>query len=79
MESVPDSVELDSPAAALSFEARVEGGFLTYEFELTLKKHIVPPEDYAEFKKALDSMKQLSKEWIVCTIDQTTAAQADVR
>ncbi|MCH8053442.1 MAG: hypothetical protein IH895_05225, partial [Planctomycetes bacterium] len=79
VESVPDPVELDSPAAALAFEAHVEGGFLTYEFELTLKKHIVPPEDYAEFKKTLDSMNQLSKEWIVCTVDRSTATHADVR
>ncbi|MCH8963704.1 MAG: DUF3857 domain-containing protein [Planctomycetes bacterium] len=79
VESVPDPVDLDSPAAALSFEAHAEGGFLTYEFELTLKKHIIPPEDYAEFKKTLDSMKQLSKEWIVCTVDRSATTHADVR
>ena len=76
---MPDPIELDSPAVALSFEARAEGGLLTYEFELTLKKHIVPPEDYAEFKKTLDAMKQLSKEWIVCTVGRSAATHADVR
>jgi len=79
VESLPESIELDSPAAALSFRVQAEGGLLTYEFELTLKKHIVPPEDYAEFKKTLDSMKQLSKEWIVCTVGRSAATHADVR
>jgi hypothetical protein len=66
---VPQKKSLDSPAIALQFEATPGDGTLTYKFEIRLKKGLVPPEDYAEFKKAIDTMKELAQEWIVCTPD----------
>ena len=73
---LPEPIALDSPAASLTFEALAGDGMLTYEFELALKKHIVPPEDYPEFKKVLDSVRKLSEEWFVCTVDELGSEQA---
>lgn len=76
---LPEPVAIDSPAVSLTFEAAAGDGMLTYEFELALKKHIVPPEDYPEFKKALDAVRMLSEEWFVCTVNEPASEQAAVR
>ncbi len=70
VERVPEKKTLDSGSAALTFEATPGEGTLTYRFEITLKNHIVPPGDYADFKKAIETMKDITKDWIVCTVQQ---------
>ena len=65
---LPEDKTLDSPSVALSFEADVKDGVLTYRFEFRLKKGTVPTEDYVEYKKALDTMYELGDEWVVCTV-----------
>lgn len=64
---VPEPKTLDSGSASLSFEATPGEGSLTYRFEFKLKKGVVPTEDYTDYKKAVDAMKELSNEWIVCS------------
>ncbi len=66
---VPEPKTLDSASAALSFEATPGDGELTYRFEFRLKNGVVPAEDYPDYKKAIDAMKELSDEWIVCAVD----------
>jgi hypothetical protein len=68
---VPERKELDSGSAALLFEAVPGDGELTYRFEMKLKNGVVPAEDYKGYKEAVDTMKELSKEWIVCTTGGT--------
>ena len=67
VEHLPESKKLDSGSTSLSFEASADGGKLTYKFELRLKNHQVPPEDYPGFKEAVEAMNELSDAWIVCT------------
>ena len=73
---VPEAKKLDNRAAALSFEATPGDGVLTYRFELTIKNHIIPAKDYADYKKVIDAMNDLTHEWIVCQVaeakDSTT-------
>ncbi len=64
---VPEPKTLESGSASLSFEATPGEGILTYRFEFKLKKGVVPAEEYDEYVKAVDAMKELSKEWIVCS------------
>jgi hypothetical protein len=73
---VPEAKTLDSPSAALKFEATPGDGRLTYHFEIKLKKGVVPAEDYPEYKKAIDTMNELSDEWIVCTVGDGAAELA---
>jgi hypothetical protein len=70
VERVPEKKTLDSGSAALTFEATPGDGTVTYRFELTIKNHIVPPADYPDFKKALDAMKDITKDWVVCTVGE---------
>ena len=37
---------------------------------------VVPAEDYPEYKKAIDTMNELSDEWIVCTVGDGAAELA---
>ncbi|MCK4660849.1 MAG: DUF3857 and transglutaminase domain-containing protein [Phycisphaerae bacterium] len=70
IEHVPEKQELDSNAATLSFEAIPGDGELTYKFEFTIKHNRIPAEDYPELKKALDTMREIADDWIVCIVDK---------
>ncbi|MGD2109594.1 MAG: DUF3857 domain-containing protein [Phycisphaerae bacterium] len=67
---VPEPKTLDSGSASLSFEATPGDGSLTYRFVFKLKKGVVPADEYGDYKKAVDAMKKLGNEWIVCATDQ---------
>lgn len=67
-EHLPKAKTLDSGSASLTFEASAGDGELTYHFEIKLKNHIIPPEDYPGFKQAIDTMNKLADEWVVCKI-----------
>jgi len=73
IEHVPESKNLDSKSASLRFDATPGEGVLTYRFELAVKNHIIPPEDYAKFREAIKAMKELSEEWVVCSLGDRVA------
>jgi hypothetical protein len=64
---MPEAKSIESPIADMSFEIEQEGRELVYRFEFCLKKSQVSPEDYPKFKEAIDAMKEISADWIVCT------------
>lgn len=64
---VPENEEMDSPSAGLKFEVELADGKLTYRFEFELKKGEIPADEYGEYRKAVDRMQELSKEWVVCS------------
>ncbi len=81
VDHVPEPKTLDSASAGLSFEVTPGDGELTYRFEFRLKNGVVPAEDYPDYKKAIDTMNELSEEWIVCTVgdsDSELAKRANV-
>jgi hypothetical protein len=73
---VPEDQELNSGQVAYTFEATTEDDRLTYRCEMTIKNNIIPPEDYAGYKKAIEALKGLADEWIVCRVEDTDAASA---
>ncbi|HRX85583.1 MAG TPA: DUF3857 domain-containing protein [Phycisphaerae bacterium] len=75
---VPQARTITSPSADLSFEASSDGNRLTYHFKLDLKKHIVPPEDYAKFRESIQAMKDITAAWVICRSGsaESTSAQA---
>ncbi len=74
---VPEAKSLDSPAMSLEFAATPGEGVLTYHFEIKLKKGEIPPDDYPEYKKAIETMNELTDEWIVCTVDDGKVAAVE--
>lgn len=69
----PAPQKIDGPAASLSFEIQESGGKLEYVCQMDLKKHRVPPEEYANFKQALDKFNELCGRYIVCETDSRRA------
>ena len=67
VQHVPEPQSMDSDVAALSFKATPGDGELTYRFEFTLKKGLISPEEYPDYKKAVDKMYDIAEDWIVCT------------
>ncbi len=63
---LPKSETLDSAGSSLSFEAESGDGTLSYRFTFSVKKGTLAAEDYADYKKAVDTMNKLSDTWIVC-------------
>jgi hypothetical protein len=72
VERVPEAKKMDSGSASLTFEATPGEGVLTYRLEIKIKNNIIPPEDYAGFKKAMDTINELRDEWIVCSVGNET-------
>ncbi|HVP12525.1 MAG TPA: DUF3857 domain-containing protein [Phycisphaerae bacterium] len=68
VDRVPEAKKMDSGSASLTFEVTPGDGVLTYRLEMKVKNNIIPPEDYAGFKKAMDTINELRDEWIVCSV-----------
>ncbi len=68
IEHVPEKQSMDSGSASLEFEAAGDGNTLTYRFEFVVKHNRIPVEDYPDFKKTFDAMKDLANEWAVCRV-----------
>ena len=49
---------------------------LTYRLEMKVKNNIIPPEDYAGFKKAMDTVNELKDEWIICSVGADAAKKS---
>ncbi len=74
--SLPEPKTLDSAGGALTFGAETGDGALTYRFTFTLKSGTLSADDYPDYKRAVDTMNELSAEWIVCRRSGTDAADA---
>ncbi len=66
---LPEKKTIKSGSADLTFEAKADGPLITYTFAFDVKNHVIPPEDYPDYKKAIETMNELSKEWVVCTVN----------
>ena len=77
VEQIPEAQELDSAAASLKFQATSGDGQLRYTNEMVLKKHNVPAEDYAGLKEAIDTMMELTNEWVVCSVAEDKMAGSE--
>ncbi len=64
--NLPQPVSLTGPAASLDFEASATPEGVHYRCKLDLKKHIVPVEEYENFKQVIDKFHELGEEMIVC-------------
>ncbi len=74
---VPDAETLKSGQTSLTFEVTPGDGELTYRCEMVIKSNIIPADDYKGHKKAIEALKRLADEWIVCRVvgGETKGAQ----
>lgn len=74
--NLPAAKSLDGPAAALNFEISTNGSTIEYTLEFQLKKHHVPPDDYANFREAVKAMNDIADHRIVIAKDGTATELA---
>jgi hypothetical protein len=71
----PDDVNLDGPSAALQFRCTAEGGKLHYTCELKIKRWIIPPNEYANFKEVMDKFTELTGRVVACKAEGSHASR----
>jgi len=68
----PDPVDIDGPSASLHFEIETTPGQIRYTCELIVKKWLIPPEDYANFKEVMDKFEELTGRTIACKMEASS-------
>lgn len=74
VEKAPEPISIDGPAGSLELTVETLGGEIRYACTLTVRTHRVKPQDYPEFKKALDAFEKLTREYVVCSVEAAHAS-----
>jgi transglutaminase-like putative cysteine protease len=64
---LPDAVDMDGPSAALQFKIESQPGQLHYTCELVVKRWIIPPAEYANYKEVIDKFEELAGRVVACS------------
>jgi hypothetical protein len=64
---LPEAVSIEGPAAALQFNIESTPGQIRYTCELTVKRWIVPPDEYANYKEVIEKFEELGGRVVVCS------------
>ena len=65
----PDPVDIDGPSAALHLKVDTQPGELHYTCELVIKRWIIPPDEYANFREVMDKFTELTGRVITCKLE----------
>jgi hypothetical protein len=66
---LPDAVSLDGPAAGLQFKIESQPGQLHYTCELVVKRWIIPPAEYANYKEVIEKFEELAGRVVACQVE----------
>ncbi len=69
----PPDVHLDGPSAGLRFTFTHQPGRVRYECVLTIKRWIVPPDEYANFKEVMEKLAELGARPLTCVVEDDHA------
>lgn len=72
---LPAKVSIDGPAAALNFAIESSKSGLVYRLTASMKKHIVPPAEYGNYKQVIDALKTLTEEIVVLRKEVQSASR----
>jgi hypothetical protein len=70
---LPEAVSLDGSVASLDFEITAEGNQLHYTCDLQVKKWLIEPDAYDNFKEVIDRFKELAGPVVVCETEDRHA------
>lgn len=68
---VPQNKDISNDAVDLHFEVENAPDYIRYRFSIAIKEMIVSAENYPGYKKVIDAMNDIAKDWIVCHRDDT--------
>jgi hypothetical protein len=71
--NLPDEIEIDGPAAALQFKIDSEPGRIHYTCDLAVKRWLIPPEEYENFREVIEKFEELAADLVVCELEDTDA------
>ena len=66
---LPEAVNIDGPAAALRFNIEAEPGQIHYTCDLIIKRWLIPPDEYANFKEVIEKFEELTGRVITCELE----------
>ncbi len=67
--NLPAEVDLDGPAAGLRLTFDNQPGAIRYTCELRVKKWLVPPDEYDNFKEVMDEFEALADHVVICELE----------
>jgi hypothetical protein len=70
---LPDAVSLDGPSAGLQFKIESQPGQLHYTCELVVKRWIIPPAEYANYKEVIEKFEELAGRVVACKVEDAHA------
>jgi hypothetical protein len=73
VKDVPAAVDIDGPSAGLHFAIETPPGEIRYTCELRIKRWLIPPDEYANFKEVMDKFEELAGPVVVCEVEDTHA------
>ncbi|MFQ5807120.1 MAG: DUF3857 domain-containing protein [Phycisphaerae bacterium] len=65
----PEPVGIDGPAAGLHFDIETSPGQIRYTCELSVKRWVIPPDEYANFKEVMEKFEELAGRTIACKLE----------
>ncbi len=73
---LPEAVSIDGPSAGLQFKIESTPGQLHYTCELVVKRWVIPPSEYANYKEVLDKFEELTGRVVACSPRRMEGAHA---
>ncbi len=70
---LPESVEIDGPSAALKFELEQTSSGLRYTCDFQVKRWLIPPDEYENYKEVIEKFEELSDLIIECELEGARA------
>ena len=70
---LPSAVDIDGPSAGLHFTIDSEAGRIHYTCSLTVKRWVIPPDEYDNFREVIEKFEELTGDVITCELEDTRA------
>ncbi|TWT41899.1 Transglutaminase-like superfamily protein [Phycisphaerae bacterium RAS1] len=70
---LPKARTLDGPSASLAFTIERTNGSIEYRCDVDVKKHIVPPAEYANFREVMQALDEIAGRAVVCEREVASA------
>ncbi|MBM4388148.1 MAG: DUF3858 domain-containing protein, partial [Deltaproteobacteria bacterium] len=63
--ALPENVAINGKIASFEAEFKGKNGVITLKYKLAVKKRFIKPDEYVDFKAAVDGMRALAKETVL--------------
>jgi hypothetical protein len=75
VEDLPEERSIDNDVAGLEFMVEQQGRELHYTYQVTIKKQVIPADQYEAYCQVSEALHELADAWVVCRTDQAGASE----